>query len=84
MRKCAIGNDLQSGSAAFKVNSLTGLDHADQGTGRALWDPARSIWNTSFILGAVILGPLYFSWGGFAAFLILSAITLCAGHSVGF
>lgn len=79
-----MGSELQSGSAAFKVNSLTGLDKADPGKGRVVWDPARSIWNTGFILGAIILGPMYFSWGGFAAFLILSAITLCVGHSVGF
>lgn len=79
-----MGHSLQSGSAAFKVNSLTGLDKADPGKGRVVWDPARSIWNTGFILGAVILGPLFFSWSGLAIFLFLSAVTLCVGHSVGF
>ncbi len=79
-----MGSDLQSGSAAFKVNSLTNLEQADPGKGRVVWDPARSIWNTGFILGALVLGPLFFSWSGFAVFLALSAVTLCAGHSVGF
>ncbi len=36
------------------------------------------------LAGAVILGPLTFSWSALAAFLILAGITLCAGHSVGF
>ncbi len=79
-----MGSDLQSGSAAFKVNSLTNLEQADPGKGHVVWDPARSIWNTGFILGALVLGPLFFSWSGFAVFLVLSAVTLCAGHSVGF
>ena len=35
-------------------------------------------------VGALVLGPLYFSWSGVAAFLAISAVTLCAGHSVGF
>jgi stearoyl-CoA desaturase (delta-9 desaturase) len=79
-----MARDLQSGSAAFKVNSLTNLDRASPDEGEVVWDPARSIWNTGFILGALILGPLYLSWSAFAVFLLLSAITLCVGHSVGF
>lgn len=79
-----MGRDLQSGSAAFKVNSLTNLDQASPDEGEVQWDAGRSIWNMSFLLGALILGPLYFTWGALAVFLALSAITLCAGHSVGF
>jgi stearoyl-CoA desaturase (delta-9 desaturase) len=79
-----MGRDLQSGSMAFKVNSLTNLDTARPDLGEVLWDPPRSIWNMSFLVGAFALGPIFFSWGGFAVFLGLSAITLCAGHSVGF
>lgn len=79
-----MGRDLQSGSDAFKVNSLTGLDAARPDEGKVVWDPARSIWNMGMLLGALILGPLYFTWGAFVAFLGLSAVTLCAGHSVGF
>lgn len=79
-----MGADLQSESSAFKVNSLTNLDQADPGKGRVIWDPARSIWNMGFIICALVLGPLCFSWSGFAVFLGMSAITLCMGHSVGF
>ena len=71
-------------SVAFKVNSLTNLDTARPDEGIVHWDAPRSIWNMGFLIGAIVLGPLFFSWGGFAAFLGLSAVTLCAGHSVGF
>ena len=79
-----MGHELQSGSDAFKVNSLTNLDSADPSTGKVIWDPARSIWNMGFILGALILGPIYFSWSALVVFFALCAITLCVGHSVGF
>jgi sn-1 stearoyl-lipid 9-desaturase len=75
---------LQSGSGAFKVNSLTNLDSARPDEGEVSWDAPRSIWNMGFLIGAFILGPLYFSWSALNIFLLLSAITLCAGHSVGF
>jgi stearoyl-CoA desaturase (delta-9 desaturase) len=73
-----------AGSGAFKVNSLTGLDAADPVAGRVRWDPPRSIWNIFMFGGALILGPLHFSWSALAVFLLLTAVTLCVGHSVGF
>ena len=74
----------EAAEGAFKVNSLGNLENADAGTGRLKWDAPRSIWNMSFMLGAMILGPVYFSWSGVVVFLILSGATLCIGHSVGF
>ena len=49
---------VQSGSTAFKVNSLTNLDTARPDIGVVLWDPPRSIWNMGFLFGALVLGPL--------------------------
>lgn len=69
---------------AFKVNSLRNLELADPVAGHVEWDPTRSIWNTAMFGGALILGPLYFSLSAFMMFLLLTGITLCAGHSVGF
>jgi fatty-acid desaturase len=69
---------------AFKVNSLTGLDQADATDGAVKWDPPRSIWNICMFAGALILAPLTFTWSALLVFLITAAITLCAGHSVGF
>ncbi|MEO8020266.1 acyl-CoA desaturase [Polaromonas sp.] len=36
------------------------------------------------LIGALVLGSMYFSWSAVAVFLALTAVTLCTGHSVGF
>lgn len=51
--------------------------------GRVRWAPAKSLWIGAMTLTALIAGPLLFSWSAFGVFLLLSAVTLCAGHSVG-
>lgn len=73
-----------AGDDAFKVHSLTGLDRASPVDGEVVWDGPRSIWNNSMLLGTLILGPLTFAWDAFAVYLATCAVTLCAGHSVGF
>jgi fatty-acid desaturase len=75
---------LQPRDDAFKVNSLTGLERADALAGDVAWDWPRSAWNMSALAGAVILGPLNFTWPALLLFLASAGITLCAGHSVGF
>jgi sn-1 stearoyl-lipid 9-desaturase len=69
---------------AFKVNSLTGLDRASPVEGEVVWDAPRSLWNIGMALGALVLGPLLFSWSALAVFFVTAGVTLCAGHSVGF
>ncbi|HEY0325802.1 MAG TPA: acyl-CoA desaturase [Allosphingosinicella sp.] len=71
-------------TGAFKVNSLTGLDRASPVEGKVVWDASRSLWNGFMLGGALVLAPLTFTWGAFAIFLATAAVTLCAGHSVGF
>jgi stearoyl-CoA desaturase (delta-9 desaturase) len=71
-------------SGAYKVNSLSGLTKANAVEGELQWDPARSLWNSGFLLIALIFAPFTFTWSAFAVFIFLSGITLCIGHSVGF
>jgi fatty-acid desaturase len=75
---------VSAGRAAFKVNSLTHLDTASPVEGEVHWDAPRSIWNSGFLIAALVLGPLTFAWDAFLVFLATAGITLCAGHSVGF
>ena len=79
-----VSMDSQAQTDAYKVNSLTNLDTADPVNGRVVWDPWRSIWNAGMLFSALALGPLFVTWDALAVFLVTSAITLCAGHSVGF
>jgi sn-1 stearoyl-lipid 9-desaturase len=75
-------NDAASGP--FKVNSLHIDPSADQMTGTVVWDPARSLWNATMLIAALVLAPMYFTWGAFLVFIVLLELTMCAGHSVGF
>ena len=68
----------------FKVNSVVLRPGANPVRGRVRWSPVRSAWNSFILCGALILGPLFFSWGGVAVFMATSAVVLCAGHSVGY
>lgn len=71
-------------SGAFKVNALTHLDRADAVEGEVVWDAPRSIWNGAMLAAALVLGPMTVTASAFAVFLVTAAVTLCAGHSVGF
>ena len=51
--------------------------------GQLRWVPTKSIWTWSLLFIAILAGPLTFSWQAFALFLITTAVTICAGHSVG-
>ncbi|KAF5886028.1 acyl-CoA desaturase [Rhizobium sp. PEPV16] len=56
---------------------------SDPVKGRVVWMPSKSIWITAMTLIAIIGGPLTFTWSAFAVFILLTAITICLGHSVG-
>ena len=68
----------------YKVNSLILSEASDPVAGTVKWDPAWSFWNGSMLVGALVLGPLTFTWGAFTFFVLVLGLTMCAGHSVGF
>lgn len=68
----------------YKVNSLSIGDDADPLAGSVRWDPARSLWNATMLLGALVLCPLHFEWSAVVVYVVLLELTMCAGHSVGF
>jgi fatty-acid desaturase len=51
--------------------------------GRILWDAKKSLWWFVHLVGAVVAMVVYPGWGGFAVFVVLTPITICAGHSTG-
>lgn len=58
-------------------------ENTNAAAGRVVWAPTKSLWIGAMTLTALIGGPMTFSWNAFAVFVVLSAITLCTGHSVG-
>ena len=55
----------------------------DATLGAVRWKPVKSLWITAMTLTALIGGPLFFTWGAVAVFLVTTAITVCLGHSLG-
>jgi len=51
--------------------------------GIVVWSPVKSLWFLGNLAAAVFLAPFAFTWSAFAVFIILTAITLCFGHSLG-
>ena len=57
--------------------------NSDAISGTVLWAPAKSIWTLTLTAIALVLGPLTISLETLALFVVTTAITICAGHSVG-
>ena len=51
--------------------------------GRIAWAPARSLWTGGMTAAALLLAPFATTPGAVLLFLLFSAVTLCAGHSIG-
>jgi len=51
--------------------------------GRPVLDTKKAAWNGSLIVGAIVLGPLTFTWSAFFMFCILTYFSLLIGHSAG-
>ncbi len=55
----------------------------DTSKGLIVWVPVKSLWYFFHLLGAVLAIVFFLDWSAVLVFLALSAVTLCAGHSVG-
>ncbi|WP_261394604.1 acyl-CoA desaturase [Mameliella alba] len=66
--------------ASERVRPLPGTDPC---AGRIHWAPGKSAWWFAHALGGVLAVTAFPSWSGLAVFLVLTGITICAGHSVG-
>ena len=71
------------------MNTLRAIDRVipDVATsnllGRIEWTSVQSIWTLANGLLGVVGVVWFFSWGALAVFMVLTVITVCAGHSVG-
>ncbi|RPF72404.1 acyl-CoA desaturase [Aurantiacibacter spongiae] len=67
-----------------EVNWIVDVAGADAVAGRVRWDPVHSLWNGGMLVVALLAGPLLFSWGALAAFVVLTGLAVLLGHSIGF
>ena len=51
--------------------------------GRVHWSPVKSLWLAGMTLAGIVGGAMTASWDAAAVFVVLTAATICAGHSVG-
>ena len=56
---------------------------ADVLSGSVRWAPIKSIWFLGMATGALIGGALTFSWPAVSVFLVVTAVVLLLGHSLG-
>lgn len=56
---------------------------SDPVAGQVVWSPVKSLWIGGMTAVALVAGPMTFSWDAVLVFLLLTGVTLCAGHSVG-
>jgi stearoyl-CoA desaturase (delta-9 desaturase) len=52
-------------------------------SGSVKWKPVKSIWFLTHLLATILIAPFVLSFSAFLVFIILTAITLCFGHSLG-
>ena len=67
----------------ISTDRMHSTPESDAVNGKVVWQRVKSIWTSALTLIAVIGAPLTFSWDVLALFIVTSAITICAGHSVG-
>jgi stearoyl-CoA desaturase (delta-9 desaturase) len=75
---------LEAREGPYRVASLVLDERCDPLHGSVHWDPARSLWNGGMLAASIALGPRFVTPGAVTVFLLLLAVTMCAGHSVGF
>ena len=61
-----------------KANAFT-----DAYIGKVVWSPVKSVWFLANLFVAVLLAPVVATLSSVGIFIVLTAITLCFGHSLG-
>jgi len=69
--------------AATSTGRMVAGPETDAEAGRVVWTTGRSLWTIGHAAVAVIGGPLLASPDAILLFIGTTAVTLCAGHSVG-
>lgn len=67
----------------LSTDRMISTPESDAVEGRVVWSSAKSIWTGGLTIIALVFAPFTFTWGALALFIVTTAVTICAGHSVG-
>jgi fatty-acid desaturase len=82
-RAADVEDALARSEGMFRTPRMFEADMTDAVAGQVRWKPGKSLWIGTMTLIGLIGGPLYFTWGALALFLVTTATTVCLGHSLG-
>ena len=74
---------LAASASTFRPPRMLDRPDTDAVAGTVRWKPVKSLWISGMTAAALIGGPLFFTWGALALFLVTTAVTVCLGHSLG-
>jgi stearoyl-CoA desaturase (delta-9 desaturase) len=70
-------------SASLRVHRVSVADANVLAAGRVRYSPKKSLWFLAMFFGAIVGGPLTFTWGAFGLFVVSTGFVLLFGHSLG-
>src|SRR2546425_6284240 len=79
----SVDEALRRSDSTFRSPRMFDADDTDAIGGSVRWKPAKSLWISAMTVAALVGGPLTFSWGALALFVVTTAVTVCLGHSLG-
>jgi stearoyl-CoA desaturase (delta-9 desaturase) len=74
---------LRQSASTFRSPRMRDAEDTDAIDGSVSWKPGKSLWISVMTVAALVGGPLAFTWGALALFIVTTAITVCLGHSLG-
>jgi fatty-acid desaturase len=82
-RSDGVEDALRRSEGMFRTPRMFEAASTDALDGAVHWKPLKSLWIGTMTLVALIGGPLYFTPGALALFVVTTATTVCLGHSLG-
>ena len=78
-----IDQALVESAGTFRSPRMFDAEDTSAVSGTVSWKPVKSLWLSAMTVWALVGGPIWFSWGALALFLVATAVTICLGHSLG-
>jgi stearoyl-CoA desaturase (delta-9 desaturase) len=69
---------MEIGMKTVSTDRMTSLSNSSAVEGKVVWSPAKSLWTL-----ALVVGPFTAGTDSILIFVVLTALTICLGHSVG-